>query len=68
MTYQIQGFQGSTQNGYDAERSAETLKDARKQAKYMLSDTYRQASEASEKITTVQIWRNGELIDEVGAI
>jgi hypothetical protein len=66
-TYQLQGFQGSTERGYDAERTAETLKDARKEAKYMLSEEYRRASEASRKLATVQIWKDGALIDEVGA-
>ena len=66
MTYQIQGFQTlNTERGYDAERSADTLKDARKEAKYMLSDDYRRASEASAKLATVQIWKGSELIAEM---
>ena len=66
MTYQVQGFQSSTQNGYDAERTVDTLKDARKEAKYMLSDDYRRASEATAKLTTVQIWKGDTLIDQFG--
>jgi len=46
-------------------RSADTLKDARKEAKYMLSDDYRRASEASAKLATVQIWKGSELIAEM---
>lgn len=66
MKYQLQGFQTlSTDNGCDAEREADTIKDARKQARYMLSDAYRRASEAADKICIVQIWRGKTLIDEM---
>lgn len=66
MTYQIQGFQTlNTERGYDAERAADTLKDARKEAKYMLSDDYRRASEVSDRLAIVQIWKGRELIDEM---
>jgi hypothetical protein len=66
MTYQIQGFQTlNTERGCDAERSADTIKDARREAKYMLSDDYRRASESSAKLATVQIWKGGELITEM---
>ena len=66
MTYQLQGFQTlNTECGNDAERSADTLKDARKEAKYMLSDEYRRASEASDKLAIVQIWKGNELIAEM---
>lgn len=53
------------QYGCDAERTSDTLKDARKQAKYMLSDEYRRASEATDKLALVQIWKDGALIAEV---
>lgn len=66
MTYQLQGFQTlNTERGNDAERSADTLKDARKEAKYMLSDEYRRASEVSDKLAIVQIWKGNELIAEM---
>jgi hypothetical protein len=66
MTYQIQGFQSiNTDRGYDAERSADTVKEARREAKYMLSDEYRRASEVSDKLAKVQIWKGEELIDEM---
>ena len=66
MTYQIQGFQTlNTERGYDAERTADTLKDAKKEARYMLSDDYRRASEASSKLATVQIWKGSDLIAEL---
>jgi hypothetical protein len=66
MTYQLQGYEDRTaETGYDAERFADTLKDARKQAKYMLSDEYRNVCEASRLLTKVQIWKGEELVDEV---
>lgn len=67
MTYQIQGFQSNdTQNGCDAERTAETIKEARLEAKYMLSDDYRRACEASRKLVTIQIWKGETLVAELG--
>lgn len=66
MTYQIQGFQTlNTERSCDVERTADTLKNARKKAKYMLSDDYRRASEASSRLATVQIWKGEELIAEM---
>ena len=63
MTYEVLGFQThDTDHGCDAERSADTLADARKQAKYMLSDAYRLASEASDNLAVVQIWKGDTLI------
>lgn len=62
--YSIQGFQSFTQNGCDAERNADTIKDARRQARYMLSESYRVASEATEKLSMVQIWKGDKLIQE----
>jgi hypothetical protein len=65
MTYQLQGFEDRTaETGYDAERYADTLKDARKQAKYMLSDDYRNMCEASRVLTKIQIWKGEELVEE----
>lgn len=66
MGYQIQGFQTSTERGFDAERSAETLADAKREAKYMLSNAYQRASEASSKLKTIQIWKGDTLIDQLG--
>jgi hypothetical protein len=64
--YQIQGYQDrTTEFGFDAERTAETLKDARREAKYMLTEDYRLTSEASSKLTKVQIWKGEELLDEI---
>lgn len=66
MTYQIQGFQTlNTERGNDAERSADTIKEAKREAKYMLSDEYRRASEASDKLAIVQIWKGRDLITEM---
>ena len=64
--YSLQGYQSlNTETGYDAERFADTLKDARKQAKYMLSNDYRRTSEASSLLVKIQIWKNEELVDEI---
>jgi hypothetical protein len=64
--YQLRGFQGQdTNNGCDAERSADTLVDAKRQARYMLSDDYRRASEAADTLVTVQIWKGAALIAEI---
>lgn len=66
MTYQLQGFEDRTaETGYDAERFADTLKDARKQAKYMLSDDYRNMCEASRVLTKIQIWKGEEMVEEL---
>lgn len=66
MTYELHGFENSSaETGYDAERCADTLKDARKQAKYMLSHEYRNVCEASSLLTKIQIWKGKELVDEV---
>lgn len=62
--YHIQGFQGSTRFGFDAERTADTLAEARREAKYMLSDDYRRASEATDRLAIVQIWRGDKLLEE----
>lgn len=65
MTYSLQGFQTTdSSNGCDAERSADTLKEAKQEARYMLSDQYRIAGEATSRLALVQIWKNGELIAE----
>jgi hypothetical protein len=65
MQYSIQGFQTiNSDNGCDAERFADTLKEAKQEARYMLSDQYRIASEATSRLALVQIWKNGELIAE----
>ncbi len=64
MTYSIQGFQIATQHGYDAERTTETLKDAKREARYMLSEQYRKASEATHRLAITQVWKDGELIHE----
>lgn len=65
MKYIIIGFQDPTRDaGYDAERGADTLKDAKREAKYMLSEEYRIASEASTKLRITQIWRSGELVQQ----
>jgi hypothetical protein len=66
--YTILGFQTKdTEHGCDAERFAETIKDARAQARYMLTDDYRRASEAIDVLAIVQIWRDDVLIDEIHA-
>lgn len=68
MKYQIRGFQTSnTERGCDAEWDADTLAEAKRQAKYMLSDDYRRVCEASNALATVQIWKGNELIDELGS-
>jgi hypothetical protein len=65
MIYSLQGFQTTdSHNGCDVERSADTLKEAKQEARYMLSDQYRINSEASCRLALVQIWKNGELIAE----
>lgn len=66
MTYQVQGFENRTaETGYDAERFADTLKAAKREAKYMLSDDYRVVCEASRKLAKIQIWKGDELVDEI---
>jgi len=66
MVYHLQGFEDrDAESGYDAERFADTIKEARQEAKYMLSEDYRRASEADKMIAKVQIWKGEELIDEV---
>lgn len=61
MKYLVLGFQDATRDeGYDAERGADTLKEAKHEARYMLSEEYRKASEASAKLQMVQIWRDGK--------
>lgn len=65
-TYQIQGYQTTdTDNGYDAERFAPTIKLARKTAQYMLSDDYRRVCEAAQPLVKIQIWKDKTLIDEI---
>ena len=64
--YSIQGFQTTdTSRGCDAERTADTLKDAKRQARYMRSEDYRVASEAYARLSVVQIFKDSELILEL---
>ncbi len=42
----------------------ETLVEARKRAKYLLTDTYRQRSEASERLGYSRVILNGEVIND----
>lgn len=66
MKYQVLGFQSSdTKNGCDSEWGADTLADAKREAKYMLSDRYAAVCE-SAKLATVQIWKGKTLIDQLG--
>jgi hypothetical protein len=65
MIYSLQGFQADSDQGCDAERFADTLKEAKQTARYMLSEQYRIASEASKRLALVQIWKGNELITEM---
>ena len=66
MQYYLYGYQsGEANGGADAECSADTLKDAKAQAKYMLTDAYRRASEASECIKYVQVWRGTDIVYDI---
>lgn len=48
--YRVEGFQNadSVERGYDGSKDAETLKEAKDAARWMLTDSYRQLCEASE--------------------
>jgi hypothetical protein len=65
--YKLLGFQSATDvdNGCDAERSADTFKEAKWEALYMLSDAYKRACEASAPLEAVHIYKDGELIVEI---
>lgn len=66
MTYRLEGYTNrNAETGYDAESSADTIREARKRAKYMMSEEERVANEASNRIAKVLIWKGDELIDEL---
>lgn len=51
----------------DVSCAADTLKEAKAKAKYMLSEEWARAAEMSEPFGYVAIVRDGELIDELFA-
>lgn len=62
--YSIQGFgTDDTEHGCDAERTADTLKSAKQEARYMLSKEYARASEAPQ-LARAQIFKGGQMVDE----
>jgi hypothetical protein len=67
--YRLEGFNSSdTTHGCDAERYVDTLKEARREARYMLSDSYRRAREAKAPLARVLIFRDpGECVDDISA-
>jgi hypothetical protein len=66
MTYRLEGYTNrNAETGYDAESSADTIKEAKQRAKYMMSEEERVANEASSRIVKVQIWKGAELVDEL---
>lgn len=66
MAYQLLGFQtDNTERGYDAERFADTLKEARREARYMLSATYTRVCESTHDLEVIQVWDGDTLVFEV---
>jgi hypothetical protein len=53
--------------GCDSETGADTLKEAKKKAKYWLTEDYMHACESSQRIQVVRILRDGEVLHEVRA-
>jgi hypothetical protein len=73
--YLITGYVNpdATEKGYDADREADTLKDAKREAKYMLSERYMLDCESTQMIKRVQILKRGrrderdECVDDIFA-
>jgi len=63
MDYLILGFQtADIDSGCDAERTADTLKEAKRKARYMLTEAYRRDSESDAVLVVVQIWKDGVVV------
>jgi hypothetical protein len=64
--YRLEGFTSyNTTNGCDAERFADTMLSAKREARYMLTDCYMRACESTAPVVVVHILRDGELIHEL---
>jgi hypothetical protein len=69
--YQLRGYTSEEQlerdRGCDDERGVDTLKDARRIAKYWMTEAYRQMVESTSLVVIVQIWKGDECLDEMRA-
>ncbi len=65
--YTILGWQNadSTENGCDAERTTDTLKDAKAEARYMLTERYSRACESTSRIVLARIYRGSAIVAEL---
>jgi hypothetical protein len=52
--------------GCDDETGADTLKEARRIAKYWMTEEYMHTIETTVPVVLVQIWKGDECVDELG--
>jgi hypothetical protein len=69
--YQLRGYSSEGQlerdRGCDDERGVDTLKDAKRIAKYWMTEAYMRVVESSRPVVIVQIWKGDECLDEMRA-
>jgi hypothetical protein len=53
--YLVQGFCSDTDGGFDDEAPADTIKEARERAQYMMSDTYTRIVESTVPVVYVRV-------------
>lgn len=66
--YSIRGYCNDTDGGYDDETVAETLVEAKKRAKYMMTETYTRVVESTVPVVYVEVINNetGERVLDFG--
>lgn len=62
--YVVLGFYTAddVNSGCDAESEADTLKEAKARARYMISEQARLDNEASKRLQRAQVWRGNECV------
>jgi hypothetical protein len=66
--YLIRGYCGDTDRGFDSESEADTLKEARNRARYMLSEAYMRVVESEVPVVYAEVIeaKTGAIVDEFG--
>jgi hypothetical protein len=69
--YQLRGYSSEEQlerdRGCDDERGVDTLKEAKRIAKYWMTESYMRTVESGRPVAIVQIWKGDECLDEMRA-
>ena len=68
--YLVRGYCGDTDGGYDDEYPADTLKEARERAKYLMGESYMRVVESEIAVSYVEILntQTGEVVADFGEV